>query len=75
MSKFLNHQRDGSAVTKDNVFTGKHSNISKNTTKGLQVLVEWKEETTPWVDIKDIKQAILIYLVEYVAENHISDKP
>ena len=35
VSKIVNHQRDGSAVTKENDFTGKHYNITKNTTKGL----------------------------------------
>ena len=33
MSEILDHKRDGSAVTKENGFTGEHSNIPKNTTK------------------------------------------
>ena len=52
MSDIVDHQRDGSAVTKYNVFTGKHSNIPKNTTNGWEVLIEWKYETKTWVHIK-----------------------
>ena len=40
MSEIIDHQKDGSAVTKNNVYKGKHSNIPKKTTKGWDFLIE-----------------------------------
>ena len=75
MSEIIDHQKDGSAFIKENVFTGNHSNIPKNTTKGWEALIEWKYETTKWVDIKYVKEAIPIKLDEYTVANLIADKP
>ena len=75
MSEIVDHQRGGTAVTTENCFTGKHSNIPKKTTKDWEVLIEWKDETTTWLDIKDAKEGIIIELAEYVVENQISDEP
>ena len=72
MSEIVDHQRDGSAVTKENGFTGNHSNITNKTTKGWEVLIEWKDETTTWVDIKDVNEASPIYLDEYAVANQIA---
>ena len=54
-SEILDHPRDCSAFTKENGFKGKQSNIPKKTTKGCEVLIKLKDETTTWVDIKDVK--------------------
>ena len=65
MSDIVDHQRDGSAVTKDNGFTGKHSNIPKIKTNGWEFLIEWRDDTKKWVNIKDVKDAKPIELAEY----------
>ena len=39
MSNILDHQRNGSEVTKENGFTGKNSNITKKTSRGWEVLI------------------------------------
>ena len=74
MSDILDHQRDGIVVTKENGFTGKDSNIHKKTTRSWEVLIVWKDETTTWVYIKDVKEAILINLDEYAVTNQIDDE-
>ena len=72
MGEIVDHWRDCSAVTKENGSTWKHSNYPKKTTKGWEVLIEWKYETTIWVDIKDVNEAKPIDLSEYVV---IDDEP
>ena len=62
MREIVNHQRDCSEVTKENSSTGKYYNIPKNTTRGWEVLIEWKYETTTLVDVKYLKEAIPIDL-------------
>ena len=69
MSDIIDQQRDGSSVTEENGFTGKHYNITKKTTRGWEVLIGSKDETTKWVDIKDVKEASLIDLDEYAVAN------
>ena len=68
MSDIVDHQRDGSAVTKDNGFTGKHSNIPKIKTNGWEFLIEWKDDTKTWVCIKYVKETRPIDLSEYAVE-------
>ena len=75
MSEIVDNRIDGSEVTKENGFTGNHWNIPKKTTKGWEVLIDCKDETTTWVDIKYVKEAIPIDLAEYVVENQIADNP
>ena len=73
MSDIADHQRDGSAVTNDNGFTGKHSNIPSNTNRVWEVLIECKDKKTTWVDIKDVKEAILIDMAKYAVANQITE--
>ena len=54
MSEIVYHQRNVIAFTKNNGSTGKQSNITKKTTKVQEVLIEWKYDTTTWVNIKDV---------------------
>ena len=75
MSELVDHQRYGSVVTEENCVTGKHSNIPKNTNRGWEVLIELRNETTSWVDIKNVKGARPIDMAEYVVANQIADDP
>ena len=42
---------------------------------GWQLLVEWKDETSTWVDLKDVKEANPIELAEYAVASQIDDEP
>ena len=39
------------------------------------MLVEWVDETTTWMDLKDVKEASPIELAEYAVANQIHDEP
>ena len=55
----INHNKDGSALTKETWFTvlkGGHDKC-KPTTRGWNVLVEWRDETTTFMDLKYVKEA------------------
>ena len=39
------------------------------------MLVEWKDETTTWVDLKDVKEANPVELAEYAVASQIDDEP
>ena len=45
------------------------------TTKGWEVNLKWKDGSTTWKKLKDIKDSYPVQLVEYVVENRVSEKP
>ena len=48
-------------------------NKCKTTTRGWKVLVEWKDLTTTWMVLKDVKEASPIELAEYAVTKKIDD--
>lgn len=73
----IDHKRDGSAITKENGFyqTRSGAKKAKKTTRGWKILVEWRDETSDWIDLKDVKEANPIELAEYAINNKIDDEP
>ena len=70
----IGHNKYGSTLTKQTGFTVikvGHNN-SNPTTRVWNILVEWLDETTVCMDLKD---AILIELDEYAVANKIDDYP
>jgi transcriptional accessory protein Tex/SPT6 len=45
------------------------------TTQGWKLLVDWKDGTTSWVPLKDIKELFPIETAEYAVANKISEEP
>jgi hypothetical protein len=73
MDEIIDHKRDGSAITKEN---GKdRSGKPKKTTRGWKLCIQWKDESTSWVDLKDVKEANPVELAEYAVANKIDDEP
>ena len=45
------------------------------TTKGWEVNFKWKDISTTWNNLKDIKDSYPVQLAEYAVENRISEEP
>ena len=73
----IEHKKDGYALKKQTGFTvlTVGNKKCKPTTRSWKVLVEWKDETTTWMDLKDVKEASPIELAEYAVANKIYDEP
>ena len=71
----IDHRKNGSALNMENGFIHLKNGQKKckPTTRGWQVLVEWKDDTTTWMDMKDVKEASPIELAEYAIANQISN--
>ena len=76
-SDIIGHRRDDTAVSKEDGFTelGNGHRKCEPTTKGWQILIQWRDETTTWVDLKDVKSANPIELAEYAIASQIDDEP
>ena len=49
--------------------------IRKRTTKGWEILVEWKDGRSTWTSLKDIKHNFPIEMAEYAVKNKIHYEP
>mmetsp|Transcript_24453 Transcript_24453/g.37196 ORF Transcript_24453/g.37196 Transcript_24453/m.37196 type:complete len:272 (-) Transcript_24453:1442-2257(-) len=65
------------AVTKDDAFVVSFNGTKrrKETTKGWEVLIQWRDGSTTWSKLKDVKDSYPIELAEYFVQNGISDEP
>ena len=77
LEDICDHKSDGSAVQKaDGMIQGKNGNLhKKKTTKGWQLLVNWKDGSSSWEPLKDLKESNPIEVAQYAVMNQISDEP
>ena len=77
LKDIIDHKRDPTSIQDDEAFiTTKYGTKQRiKTTKGWQMCVEWKDGSTDWVRLKDLKHAYPIELAEYAIRNRIQDTP
>ena len=64
LDEFTNHRSDNSAIRIDDGFvTSRNGNrVPKPTTRGWSLLVSWKDGSSDWVPLKDLKDAYLLQI-------------
>ena len=76
LQEICNHQKDGLAVAKDDKFVqdtrGGSNAVHRRTTKGWQLLVQWKDGSTSWIPLKDLKESNPVEVAEYAVTNKIA---
>jgi hypothetical protein len=77
MDEIIDHKADGTAVPKEEGFTetSGEGRKPKMTTRGWKILVLWKDKTTTWIPLKDLKESNPIKAAEYAVANKVSDEP
>jgi predicted hotdog family 3-hydroxylacyl-ACP dehydratase len=77
MSEIIDHKSDGTAVSKDDGFEayGQGQRRPKRTTRGWKLLVSWKDGSTSWVPLKDLKESHPVQVAEYALVNKILEEP
>ena len=77
MDEIIDFCTDGTQVSKDGAFVTLRYGAKrrKDTTKGWEVLVQWKDCSTTWNDLKDVKESYPVHLAEYANYNGYSDEP
>jgi hypothetical protein len=77
LHEITDHRKTKDAVSKEDGFivmpNGRKT--PKRTTKGWELLVEWKDGTTTWVPLKDIKDTNPVEVAEYAITNQIESEP
>ena len=77
LSEIVDHRTDGSDITQQDAFVTTQTGTKRRreTTKGWQILVEWKDGSTSWVQLKDLKESYPVQLAEYAVQAKISEEP
>ena len=77
LDEIEDHRRLSSAIPKDQgtFITGQGTTRKKRTTKGWDLLLKWKDGSSNWVSLKDVKDSYPIELMEYAVNHKIQDEP
>ena len=62
-------QKDAFVITKSG------TKRRKNTAKGLEVCIQWKDGSTTWNKLKDIKDSYPVQMAKYEVENRNLEEP
>jgi hypothetical protein len=74
LSEIVDHRKDGNAVSADDAFIP-GTRHRKRTTRGWQLLVEWKDGSSDWVPLADMKESYPVQVAEYAVGNQIASEP
>ena len=74
LEEIMDHKTDGHAMYS---YIKEQNNGGKlqRTTKGWELLVLWKDGSTSWTKLKDLKASNPIEVAEYAVANRIADEP
>jgi hypothetical protein len=76
MKEIVDHQCDGSALTKEQAQAHeRETGKPKQTTKGWKLCVQWKDDSTTWVPLREIKESNPIEVAEYAYVNQLHEEP
>jgi hypothetical protein len=75
LDEIMDHKKDDTAIDIANgtVTTSSGKMKPKITTQGWQLLVLWKDKSTSWVKLKDLKASNPVELAEYAVANWITE--
>ena len=78
LNEITDHRCDDSKViTLTNSFTKSNNNVlsRKHTTDGWDLLVSWKDGSSNWVSLKDLKESYPVEIAEYAKIKGITTEP
>jgi hypothetical protein len=76
MEGTVDHKTDGHAVESADMYIKYGSNKkARKTTKGCNLCVEWKDGTTRWERLADLKESSPVEVAEYAAAKSLLDTP
>ena len=75
--EIVDHRTNGKQVLQQDAFIVNRSGTRRRreTTVGWEVLVRWKDGSTTWVAMKDVKESFPVQLAEYAVQARIAEEP
>ena len=77
LDEIVDHRKDMSALSKDQATDrSRNGNVHhKKTTRGWYLQVKWKDDSTNWIPLSELKEANPIEVAEYAVSNQIAEEP
>jgi hypothetical protein len=77
LREIVDHRTNGKALSKDDAskMTKRGREQLRHTTQGWDIQVEWKDGSTSWVPLKDLKESNPVELAEYAVANKLVEAP
>jgi len=77
LNSICGFRKRAGAITEADAFVTSSNGVKRRreTTKGCEVQCEWKDGSTTWNALKDIKDSYPVELAEYAIENGLEDEP
>jgi hypothetical protein len=76
MESIVDHKKDKSAVSKDDEFVVvKGKRVRRMTTKGWKLCIRWKDGSTSWEPLKNLKETNPVEVAEYAVAMGIAGEP
>ena len=77
LDSIIDARRTDMAIKKEDAFITSSNGVKRQreTTKGWEILVQWKDGSTTWSKLKDMKDSYPVQLTEYAVQNKIDDEP
>ena len=77
MDEIIGHQSNEHAVKQQDAFimTKMGTKRCRETTKGWELLIRWKDGGTDWIALKDIKESYPVQVSKYTVSSRISKEP
>ena len=76
MQSIVDHRKNAHAVDREDMYVKAGSNRQyRKTTKGWELCVEWKDGSTTWERLADLKESNPVEVAEYAVAQGIHDEP
>ena len=76
MDHIVDHRKDNNVVCKDNQnVTVNGKSYKQKTTRGWQLCIHWKDKSTSWERLSNMKESDPVEVAEYTEAVGISDEP
>lgn len=76
-AEIVDHRTNGKQLTQQDAFVVNRSGTRRRreTTTGWELLVRWKDNSTTWVALKDMKASFPVQTAEYAIEMRLAEEP
>jgi len=75
LDEVIDHHKDGSAISSDDKWIQQGSNHQlRRTTQGWKLNILWKDSTTSWEHLRNIKESNPIQVAEYAVANKLVEE-
>ena len=77
LDEIIDFRKTGDAISKEDAFvlTSTGTRRRRETTKGWEILCKWKDGSSTWSKLKDVKDSYPVDLAEFAIQNKIADEP